>query len=117
MPRRTEQPYLPFDTVVATEPAPTVEVPPAARPASARLVEELGRACAEAPLEEKVLVAPSLFAGHTLVERLARCQSHLQDVAFQRLIDRRGAAAAAARNGNSGPRVALGHGDQHRPTS
>ena len=63
MVRKTEQPFLPFD-----EPAPRPEPPPEA----ARLISALAAACAEAPLSEKVLVAPSLLAGHTLVERLAR---------------------------------------------
>ncbi|HEX4441309.1 MAG TPA: PD-(D/E)XK nuclease family protein [Thermoanaerobaculia bacterium] len=44
----------------------------AADAGTSRLIEELARVCAELPLEEKVLVAPSLAAGHTLVERLAR---------------------------------------------
>jgi len=59
MRRRTEQPLLPFD---APEP----------RPITARLIASLASACAEAPLEEKVFVAPSLLVGHTIVERLAR---------------------------------------------
>ena len=66
MPRRTEQPYLPFDAPAEPQPAPSTS------PATATLVAELARACEASPLEEKVLVAPSLFAGHTLVERLAR---------------------------------------------
>ncbi|MFN2385352.1 MAG: PD-(D/E)XK nuclease family protein [Thermoanaerobaculia bacterium] len=36
-----------------------------------RLIEELGKVCGELPLEEKILVAPSLMIGHQLVERLA----------------------------------------------
>ncbi|HKD17951.1 MAG TPA: PD-(D/E)XK nuclease family protein, partial [Thermoanaerobaculia bacterium] len=63
MARKTEQPFLPFDA-----PAPPPEPPPAA----SRLISALAAACAEAPLVEKVLVAPSLLTGHTLVERLAR---------------------------------------------
>jgi RecB family exonuclease len=63
MARKTEQPFLPFD-----EPAPRPEPPAQAT----RLVSALAAACAEAPLSEKVLVAPSLLVGHTLVERLAR---------------------------------------------
>ncbi len=51
------QPFLPFDT----EP-----------PAASRLIEDLTRVCVERPLEEKVLIAPSLSIGHQLVERLAR---------------------------------------------
>ena len=35
-----------------------------------RLIEELGKVCDELPLEEKILVAPSLMIGHQLVERL-----------------------------------------------
>ncbi len=37
-----------------------------------RLIEELARVCRERPLEEKVLVAPSLLIGHQIVEALAR---------------------------------------------
>jgi ATP-dependent helicase/nuclease subunit B len=59
-----EQPFLPFD-----EPE---ERPAAAAPSGARLIDSLARVCRERPLDEKVLVAPSLFVGHTLVERLAR---------------------------------------------
>jgi ATP-dependent helicase/nuclease subunit B len=40
--------------------------------ASSRLIEELARICAEHPLEEKVLVAPSLAIGHQTVERVGR---------------------------------------------
>ena len=58
------QPMLPFDD----EPAPRTAPP---SPTS-RLVEELRRVCREFPLDEKVLVAPSLPIGHQLVERLAR---------------------------------------------
>ena len=58
-----EQPFLPFD-----EPEPRPE-PVAASP---RLVAALARFCEERPLDEKVLVAPSLLAGHTVAERLAR---------------------------------------------
>jgi ATP-dependent helicase/nuclease subunit B len=36
------------------------------------LIEELAAICRERPLEEKILVAPSLAIGHTLAERLAR---------------------------------------------
>ncbi|HEX7254093.1 MAG TPA: PD-(D/E)XK nuclease family protein, partial [Thermoanaerobaculia bacterium] len=38
----------------------------------ARLIDELARICGEHPLEEKVLLAPSLPIGHQLTERLAR---------------------------------------------
>ena len=67
MPRRTEQPYLPFEDAASPAPLPT---PAATKPAG--LIDSLARACREHPLEEKVLVAPSLAIGHTLVERLAR---------------------------------------------
>ena len=60
------QPPLPFDT-----PAEPAREPPSA-PATARVIEELVRICRERPLEEKVLVSPSLAIGHTLVERLTR---------------------------------------------
>jgi RecB family exonuclease len=50
------QPLLPFD-----EP-----------PETARLIQELARACAEQPLVEKILVALSLPVGHQILERLAR---------------------------------------------
>lgn len=56
-----EQPFLPFDEPEAR-----------AAPASPRLIDSLARICRERPLEEKILVAPSLSIGHTLVERLAR---------------------------------------------
>ena len=91
--RMPEQPLLPFGEPLAPEvPAPkpakarraVSSPPPAASPrppapaavaapsATSRLVEELARVCAEHPLDEKVLVAPSLALGHTLVDRLAR---------------------------------------------
>lgn len=38
---------------------------------TSRLIVELGKVCAESPLEEKVLVAPTLAIGHQTVERLA----------------------------------------------
>ena len=60
------QPLLPFDA--PAEP-PRERASP---PATARVIEELARICRERPLEEKVLVSPSLSIGHTLVERLAR---------------------------------------------
>lgn len=75
------QPLLPFGVgdacaVADSPPAPPVpsvlSVPSA--PSSSgvsRLIEELGRICAELPLEEKILVAPSLAIGHQTVERLA----------------------------------------------
>ncbi len=57
-----EQPMLPFGE--ASEPSRTSRI--------SRLVEELARVCREHPLEEKVLVAPSLPIGYQLLERLAR---------------------------------------------
>ena len=84
------QPLLPFgvgdalsSSAVADSPrgsakasAPPPSSAPAAPAASAafgvsRLIEELGRICAELPLEEKILVAPSLAVGHQTIERLA----------------------------------------------
>ncbi len=63
-----EQPFLPFDEPEPRPAAPAaVSVPPAAG-----LIDSLSRVCRERPLEEKILVAPSLAIGHTLVERLAR---------------------------------------------
>src|SRR5215471_1411916 len=69
-----EQPFLPFGDVPAAPskeaPAePATEAPP---PAGSPLIAALARACARSPLAEKVLIAPSLFVGHTIVERLAR---------------------------------------------
>ncbi len=58
-----QQPFLPFDA----EPPP-----PAGAAPSAGLIASLAAVCRAHPLEEKVLVAPSLPIGHTLVERLAR---------------------------------------------
>src|SRR5512144_338996 len=37
-----------------------------------RLVESLAEVCREHPLDEKVLVAPSRFIGHQIVESLVR---------------------------------------------
>ena len=61
-----EQPFLPFE-----EPAERARAtqPP---PESSGLIAALARACERAPLAEKILIAPSLAVGHTLVERLAR---------------------------------------------
>jgi ATP-dependent helicase/nuclease subunit B len=53
------QPLLPFGPDDAQLPRP-------------RLLDELARACRERPLEEKILLAPSLSIGHQLTERLAR---------------------------------------------
>lgn len=70
-----EQPFLPFDE---PEPRPAQprerlrETSATATGAPAGLIASLAAACRAAPLEEKVLVAPSLAVGHTLVERLAR---------------------------------------------
>ncbi|HWZ84818.1 MAG TPA: hypothetical protein VN032_01370, partial [Thermoanaerobaculia bacterium] len=58
------QPMLPF----GEEPMPVV-APPAEGP---RLIAELARICRQYPLDEKVLVAPSLPVGHQILERLAR---------------------------------------------
>jgi RecB family exonuclease len=82
MRRKSQQPFLPFDEAqpvpqAAEEPRPAK---PAAGPApapardagSSRLIAEIARVCSESPLEEKILVVPSLLVGHTLVERLAR---------------------------------------------
>src|ERR1700730_12520746 len=60
-----EQPFLPFD-----EPAVRAVAEPPSE--GSRVIAALVHACAQAPLEEKVLIAPSLAVGHTLVERLAR---------------------------------------------
>ncbi len=54
------QPFLPFDSEENQAPG------------SPRLVEEIAKACQELPLEEKILVAPSLALGHEIVEHLAR---------------------------------------------
>ena len=54
------QPFLPFERAggrAATRPR---------RPAGRAAIEALARVCAEQPLEEKVLVSPSLPIGHTL---------------------------------------------------
>jgi RecB family exonuclease len=56
-----EQPLLPFE-----DPGE----PP--KPAGSSLLAALARACVDRPLEEKILIGPSLSVGHTLVERLAR---------------------------------------------
>lgn len=70
------QPLLPFDAE-EPRPAPAAPQPPKTRFAppswpESRLINELGQICAEIPLDEKILVAPSLAIGHQLVERLAR---------------------------------------------
>ncbi len=67
MRRKNEQPFLPFD---APEPRP--EPPPEPPPDGSPLITALARACVGAPLKDKILVAPSLFVGNALVERLAR---------------------------------------------
>ncbi len=59
------QPSLPFE-----EPEPPAPAPPT--PSEPLLVEQLARLCSEFPLEEKVLIVPSLAIGHQLTERLAR---------------------------------------------
>jgi hypothetical protein len=48
------------------------ETPTSSAPLRSRLLESLAAVCAELPLDEKILVAPSLATGHELVERLAR---------------------------------------------
>ena len=48
------------------------ETPTSSAPPRSRLLESLAAVCAEIPLDEKILVAPSLATGHELVERLAR---------------------------------------------
>src|SRR5215831_17502986 len=70
----TEQPFLPFDDApaVPAKKAPAAPPPPAAPTPGSPLIDSLARACAGSPLAEKVLIAPSLFVGHTIVERLAR---------------------------------------------
>ncbi len=59
-PGMATQPFLPFDE----EPAPS--------PRTSTLLRELARVCAEQPLAEKILVAPSLLIGHQILERLSR---------------------------------------------
>jgi len=54
------QSLLPFDTEPPEPPAP------------ASLIEDLARVCREHPLDEKVLVAPTLAIGHQIAERLVR---------------------------------------------
>lgn len=49
---------------------PEVPASPASR--RSRLLDSLAAVCAELPLDEKILIAPSLATGHELVERLAR---------------------------------------------
>ncbi len=56
------QPLLPFDTEPET----------ATPPGEPRLIEDLARVCRQQPLDEKILVAPSLPIGYQIVERLAR---------------------------------------------
>lgn len=64
------QPTLPFDEpsasaeATADKAAQTTQRP--------RLLEELARICVERPLEEKILVAPTLLVGYQIVEALAR---------------------------------------------
>ena len=63
------QPSLPFDA--EPEPASPAEISEPQAGAS-RWIDELAAICRERPLEEKILIAPSLAIGHTLAERLAR---------------------------------------------
>ena len=58
-----EQPLLPF----GDDP-----VPDHSSSRSSLLIDELARICREGPLDEKILVVPSLQLGHQLLERLAR---------------------------------------------
>ena len=60
-----------FDLFGGGESAPSEGPAPAAARRS-RLLESLAQVCRERPLDEKVLIAPSLATGHELVERLAR---------------------------------------------
>ncbi|MEO8431161.1 MAG: PD-(D/E)XK nuclease family protein [Acidobacteriota bacterium] len=81
------QPFLPFDTPTqpADQAAPPEQKPKrsaaaarrakdgaVAAPGDSRLIVELKRVAAEHPLDEKVLLSPSLLVGHQTVERLAR---------------------------------------------
>ena len=78
------QPLLPFDAepvpasppaaAARPAPAPTVAAAAPAPPslAPSRLIDELKRLAADHPLDEKILLSPSLLAGHQTVERLAR---------------------------------------------
>ena len=84
------QPFLPFgvgdalsrsavadsppgspESSAAPAPSASAPSPPSAARGVSRLIEELGRICAELPLEEKILVVPSLAIGHQTIERLA----------------------------------------------
>src|SRR5262249_56999793 len=68
-----DPPYRPFDEPAARPHEPAPARPAAsASPSGSPLIASLARACACSPLAEKVLIAPSLFVGHTIVERLAR---------------------------------------------
>jgi ATP-dependent helicase/nuclease subunit B len=69
-----EQPFLPFDDapVAPSKDAPATRPPEPPPPPGSPLIASLARACAQSPLAEKVLIAPSLFVGHAIVERLAR---------------------------------------------
>src|SRR5262245_7820153 len=65
MPRpMPEQPFLPFD-----EPEPRPSEASTPRPT---VVCSLAKFCRDRSLDEKVLVAPSLAIGHTILERLGR---------------------------------------------
>lgn len=64
-PSVSTQPFLPFGS---EEKEPT----PSAPSDVSHLVGALAEVCRELPLEEKVLVSPSLFTGHQIVESLAR---------------------------------------------
>ncbi len=74
----------------------------AAAPLS-RLGEELARVCADRPLEEKILLAPSLLVGHQIVERLARSGRTVVQLRVEtvRTLAHGAVAAALAREGSS----------------
>ncbi len=57
---------------VEPPPPPPPPRPPPAPPATSTLIDSLKRLALEHPLDEKVLLAPSLLVGHQIVERLAR---------------------------------------------
>src|SRR6266851_163387 len=61
------QPTLPFD-----DPRDFLPEGGESPAAASRLVEDLARVCRERPLEEKVLVAPTLLIGYQILEALAR---------------------------------------------
>ncbi len=72
MRKKAEQPFLPFEDAAPAERSEAEASAAEAAPRPSDLLSSLAAVCRERPLEEKVLVAPSLSIGHTLVERLAR---------------------------------------------